>query len=101
MADVRQALNKALEQQDQQQQRYLAGLLHSFGDVIGLFQQDADAFLAGDESDDVVAIEALITARNQARADKNWAKADQVRDELVAMGIVLEDAAGKTTWRRT
>jgi cysteinyl-tRNA synthetase len=101
MADVRQALNKALEQQDQQQQRYLAGLLHSFGDVLGLFQQDADAFLAGDEADDVVSIEALITARNQARADKDWAKADQVRDELVAMGIVLEDAAGKTTWRRT
>jgi len=101
MADVRQALNKAQEQQQSEQQCYLAGLLYAFGDVLGLFQQDAELFLAGGDNDDTVRIEALITARNQARTDKDWAKADQVRDELTVMGIVLEDAAGKTTWRRT
>jgi cysteinyl-tRNA synthetase len=66
-----------------------------------LFQQDADTFFSGktDESEAEI-IEALISKRNQARVDKNWAVADQVRDELTAMGIVLEDAAGKTTWRK-
>ena len=38
--------------------------------------------------------------RNEARASKDWATADRVRDELTAMGIVLEDADGKTRWRR-
>mgnify|MGYP001447143330 FL=1 len=101
MADVRQALNKVLEQGPQEQQGYLAGLLHSFGEVLGLFQQDSEAFFDSDKGDDVEFIKALITARNKARDDKDWAKADQVRDELKTRGIVLEDAAGKTVWRRT
>jgi cysteinyl-tRNA synthetase len=48
MADVRQAINKAREQGQQDDVAYLAGLLSSFGDVLGLFQQDADKFLTGD-----------------------------------------------------
>ena len=100
MADVRQALNKVSEQGDLEQQGYLAGLLHSFGDVLGLFQQDTEAFFDSIKGDDVEIIKALIAARNKARDDKDWAKADQVRDELKAKGVVLEDAAGKTSWRR-
>ncbi|MGL5598198.1 MAG: CysS/YqeB C-terminal domain-containing protein, partial [Aeromonas sp.] len=38
--------------------------------------------------------------RNQARADKNWHSADAARQRLTEMGIVLEDSAGKTSWRR-
>lgn len=101
MADVRQALNKARELDDSVAS-YFAGLLLSFGDVLGLFQQDADAFLVGDNASDAEAaeIDALIAERNQARTDKNWARADEIRDQLTDMGIVLEDAAGKTSWRR-
>jgi cysteinyl-tRNA synthetase len=101
MADVRQALNKAREHGDDLA-AYFAGLLLSFGDVLGLFQQDADAFLVGDQANDSEAemIDALIVERNQARTDKNWARADEIRDQLTDMGIVLEDAAGKTSWRR-
>jgi cysteinyl-tRNA synthetase len=101
MADLRQALNKVLD--DAIRTSYLAGLLQSCGQVLGLFQQSAEAFLLGDSGNDDVAakVETLIEARNTARADKNWSKADHVRDELAAMGIVLEDTAGKTTWRRT
>ena len=100
MADVRQDLNKSLEQGSSGQQSYLAGLLHSFGEVLGLFQQDTEAFFDSDKGDDVELIKALISARNEARDDKDWGKADQVRDELKARGIILEDAAGKTIWRR-
>jgi cysteinyl-tRNA synthetase len=100
MADVRQALNKVSD--DDERALYLAGLLRSFGDVLGLFQQSAEAFLLGDTDNDdlAVKVEALIDGRNTARANKDWAKADEVRDKLTAMGIILEDNAGKTTWRK-
>jgi cysteinyl-tRNA synthetase len=46
------------------------------------------------------AIDALVAARTAARAAKNWAESDRLRDELAAQGIVLEDGAAGTTWRR-
>ena len=46
------------------------------------------------------AIEALIRQRVEARASKNWGEADRIRDELQAAGVVLEDGAGGTSWRR-
>lgn len=79
----------------------LAGTLKALGEIIGLFQLEPSAFLQGQNDDDEVAvIEALILQRNQARVDKNWALADEARDKLNAMKIVLEDSAGKTTWRK-
>jgi len=45
-------------------------------------------------------IDARIEARAQARKNKNFAEADRIRDELAAAGIILEDGAGGTTWRR-
>ena len=44
--------------------------------------------------------EALIGERRTAREAKDFARSDQIRDELAAQGVVLEDAGGKTTWRR-
>jgi cysteinyl-tRNA synthetase len=54
-----------------------------------------------DASDDFATkVEALIVKRNTARANKNWADADAARDELNALGVVLEDSAQGTTWRK-
>ncbi|PCH96988.1 MAG: cysteine--tRNA ligase [Gammaproteobacteria bacterium] len=79
----------------------LAATLKTLGGVIGLLQLEPESFLQGQNDDDEVAvIEALIIQRNQARVDKNWALADDARDKLNAMNIVLEDSAGKTTWRK-
>ena len=79
----------------------LAALLVKLGEVLGVLQESPEAFLQGAGDDDEVAeIEALIVARNDARANKDWAAADEARDKLTAMGIVLEDGAGGTTWRR-
>ncbi|MGB0835643.1 MAG: cysteine--tRNA ligase [Psychrobium sp.] len=79
----------------------LAAILIELGSVLGVLQSDPVAFLqGGGEDDETAVIEALITKRNEARASKDWAAADAARDELTAMGIVLEDSAGVTSWRR-
>jgi cysteinyl-tRNA synthetase len=45
-------------------------------------------------------ISSLVEARVAARRAKNWAESDRIRDELTAQGVILEDGAGGTTWRR-
>lgn len=87
--------------QDEGKAIQLASTLVALGGIIGLLQLAPAAFLQGqNDEDEVATIEALIAQRNQARADKNWALADEARDKLNAMNIVLEDSAGKTTWRK-
>jgi len=49
---------------------------------------------------DIDLIEKLIAERVQAKKDKNFSRADQIRDELLTQGVVLEDARSGTTWRR-
>ncbi|MDU0114538.1 cysteine--tRNA ligase [Psychrosphaera aquimarina] len=78
----------------------IAGVLVKLGEVLGILQTPAEQFFQSGQGDDVAVIEQLIVKRNQARADKNWAAADEARDALTAMGIILEDSEGKTTWRK-
>ena len=79
----------------------LVGRLRELAGVLGLLEQDPEAFFKGNEADDEVAeIEGLIKARNDARAAKDWPAADAARNRLTEMGIVLEDGAGGTSWRR-
>jgi cysteinyl-tRNA synthetase len=77
-----------------------AAALRQAASVLGLLAADPQAWRQGGAVDDNAAIEAAIAARLAARAAKNWAEADRIRAELAAQGIVLEDAAGITTWRR-
>ena len=99
--DVARDINR-LRQDDVARANELAGLLLEYAGVLGILQQDAEAFFQHGQSDDEVSqIEALIQQRNDARAAKDWARADEARDSLTAMGIVLEDGPEGTTWRRT
>ncbi|NQZ51324.1 MAG: cysteine--tRNA ligase [Moritella sp.] len=87
---------------DEKRAGELAAQLIIFGEVLGLLSQDPEAFLQGDTGadDEVAEIEALIKQRNDARASKDWGMADDARDKLNALGIVLEDGANGTSWRR-
>lgn len=80
-----------------------AAVLKGLANILGLLEADPEQFLqagaAGDE--DGVDVDALIQARNAARENKDWTEADRIRDELDAMGVVLEDKDGKTIWRRS
>ncbi|KJF82742.1 cysteine--tRNA ligase [Photobacterium angustum] len=80
----------------------LGARMRELADVLGLLSQEPEAFLQGGagEDDNVAEIEALIQQRLDARAAKDWAAADDARDKLLAMGIILEDGAQGTTWRR-
>ena len=82
---------------------HLAGCLKTLAGIIGLLQREPAEFLQGSAASDGLsnaAIDALIAQRKQARADKNWAESDRIRDVLNAENIILEDGAGGTTWRR-
>jgi cysteinyl-tRNA synthetase len=76
-----------------------AALLKKLGAVLGILQSDPDVFFQSGSDVDPVKVEALIAARQQARADKNWAEADRIRTELSAMNVVIEDGATGTTWK--
>ena len=80
-----------------------AAVLKKLANVLGLLEADPEQFLQAGaaESSDAEKIEALIVARKEARENKDWTEADRIRDQLDAMGIVLEDKNGKTIWRRS
>src|SRR5690606_14477655 len=81
----------------------LAAELKALGAMFGILQRAPLDYLQADTVSGGIGterIEALIEERLQARKDKNFARSDQIRDELKAQGIVLEDAAGKTGCRR-
>ncbi|MDF3936074.1 cysteine--tRNA ligase [Pseudomonas citronellolis] len=90
-----------LRESDLQAAALLAAKLRELAGLLGVLQLEPDAFLQAGATGKVDAnkVEALIQARLEARAAKNWAESDRIRDEITAMGVVLEDGKGGTTWR--
>jgi cysteinyl-tRNA synthetase len=81
-----------------------AATLRALGVVLGVLQQDPDTYLkrsTGTQSLSDREVEALLASRREARAVKNFAESDRIRDALKAAGVLLEDKpGGQTEWRR-
>jgi cysteinyl-tRNA synthetase len=79
----------------------LAASIRVAGDLLGLLQNDPEEWFAGQGSMLAEEIESLIQERNEARAARDFARADQIRDRLASAGISIEDGADGTRWRRS
>ncbi len=101
--EIARELNKAKEF-DPEKAAVLAGTLKQLAGVLGILQDDPEQFLKGGEKSRTgfseTEIEAAIQKRLEAKKNKEWAVADQIRDELKTQGVVLEDVPGGTNWRR-
>ncbi|NVK00414.1 MAG: cysteine--tRNA ligase [Oceanospirillaceae bacterium] len=81
---------------------YYAGQLRALGGLIGLLQQESNAYLQHAAEGEITpeVIEALIQERKEARAAKEFARSDEIRDQLAAQGVVLKDGPQGTQWYR-
>lgn len=80
-----------------------AALLKALSGVLGLLQRDPETFLQGKRSENGISvdqIEKMIAQRNEAKVNKNYAVADEIRKNLQAQGISLEDTPKGTIWRK-
>jgi cysteinyl-tRNA synthetase len=97
------ALCKQLHKAAPDEMPALKGRILAAGNLLGILEQDAVEWLQGGASSDAISaddIEALIEERQAAKLAKNYARADAVREELLAQGVVLEDSREGTRWKR-
>ncbi|MET0104565.1 MAG: cysteine--tRNA ligase [Sedimenticola sp.] len=104
MFDMVREINR-VRAEDEQQAAALAAELRRLGAILGILQDDAESYLrggapGGDDGLSDADIEALIQQRVEAKANKDWATADRIRDELKSHDILLEDGPQGTSWRR-
>ncbi len=102
--DMARELNKE-KNNDNELASQLAGELKELSKVLGILQDNPENFLqaggfAPEGALDELEIEPLIEQRSQAKQNKDWALADKIRDDLKQRGVVLEDVATGTNWRR-
>jgi cysteinyl-tRNA synthetase len=97
------ALAKELNKAAIEDKPALKARLLSAGNLLGILQQDPQQWLQGSATDGEISaqdIEALIAERQQAKLDKNYGRADEIRQDLLQQGVVLEDSREGTRWRR-
>lgn len=98
------ALAKQLHKASDDEKPSLKARILAAGNLLGILEQDAEAWLQGAESDDAISageIEDLIQQRKDAKANKNFSRADEIRDDLLAQGVILEDSREGTKWKRS
>jgi cysteinyl-tRNA synthetase len=98
--DAVRAGNAAIDAGDAAASSNAAAQVTAMAQVLGFDLTDTSAADAASRADaaTIAKIDALILARRQARANKDFASADSIRVELTELGVVLEDQADKTTW---
>ncbi|PLY12488.1 MAG: cysteine--tRNA ligase [Sedimenticola sp.] len=102
--DLAREINR-VRAEDESRAVGLGAELRRLGGILGILQDDAESYLRGGAApgdgltDD--AIDTMIQQRLDARASKDWAEADRIRDQLKDQGVLLEDGPQGTTWRRS
>lgn len=98
--DMARTLNKTTDADARAE--IAAGILAA-GDLMGLVQLDPEDWFGSSSEDDLSAtdIDRLLQARDQARSQRDFAAADEIRDQLAKAGISIEDGADGTRWRRS
>jgi cysteinyl-tRNA synthetase len=76
----------------------LSALLRALGGVLGILQSPPEVFLRAGSAVDTAYIDTLIAQRQAAKAGRDFARADAIRAELLALGVVLKDSAQGTSW---
>jgi len=95
------ALAKELaEEDDQKRKKKLTKQLLAAGHLLGILQNDPEEWLGYGAGGEDTQIDALLAEREQARKDKNFARSDEIRDELAAKGITIEDSPAGPKWKR-
>lgn len=97
------ALAKQLHKAEVGARASLKARILAAGNLLGILQQNAAQWLQGAESEDAISaeeIETLIIERQQAKLAKDYNRADEVRQALLAQGVVLEDSREGTQWKR-
>ena len=97
------ALAKQLNKAAAEDKPQLKARIIAAGNLLGILGQDPEEWLQGDAAADAIsaeAIETLIKERVDAKANRNFARADEIRDSLLAEGVVLEDSREGTQWKR-
>ena len=99
--EIAHHIQRLREQDKIEQAAACAALLKKLGATFDMLQRDPEMYFRGERgSTEVQKVEALIEERNQARDEKNWRRADEIRNALMDIGIVIEDTATGTVWRR-
>jgi cysteinyl-tRNA synthetase len=97
------ALAKQLHKAREEDKPVLRARILAAGNLLGILEQDPGEWLQGATSADAISsenIEALIAERQAAKLSKNYSRADEIREELLVQGVVLEDSREGTQWKR-
>ena len=97
------ALARELHKAQDDEKPLLKARILAAGNLLGILGQDPQAWLQEASSDDAISpeeIEVLIEARQRAKLDKDYARADEIRQSLADRGVVLEDSREGTRWKR-
>ncbi|MFA4995095.1 MAG: cysteine--tRNA ligase [Bdellovibrionales bacterium] len=104
ITDIHEMVNELNRAATPKEQEPIKARLLAAGNALGLLQQDPEVWFkwkpANNAGPTDAEIEKQIAARLAARKTKNYAESDRIRDALATQGVILEDKAGNTTWRR-
>ena len=94
-------VKQANTSKDDEERAELKGALIQCGNILGILQSTAEQWFAGSvDSDETAEIDALVAERTAARENKDWARADEIRDILAEKNIVIEDSADGVRWKK-